>query len=253
MARRDGKAHPETVSFDKDDRPGADGSAAGWEDGGDQLAIPDDIRELEADVRAYHRERRATRRRMFLRRIFLGSRFGITLPILMAALFLAALYSIVMLVVASPRPQAPRGVALASPKVAPGRPGGLLPKLRISDKQGTFTPLRSLRPGVVLLTPTNCNCAGPIRSVATAAEHSRLGVTLIGTTAPATPSGIADSLAQVRTEPTGALLRTYHVGTKPVAVLIRPNGVVSKVLTTLPPASKFDADVRALTSTGPAR
>lgn len=254
MALRHGKAHPEKVSFDKDGRPGADGSAAGWDAGGDDLTVPDDIHELEADIRAYHRERRAAGRRVFFRKLFLGSRFGITLPVLLAALFLAALYSIVMLVVASPRPQAPHSRALASPKVAPGRVGGLLPKLQLHDSQGAGTPLRSLRPAVLLLTPTGCtSCAEPIRSVATAAEHGRLTLTIIGTKTPDRPTGIAESLALIRSEPTGKLLRTYHVGSKPVTLLVRPDGVVSKVLAKLPGSSALDADVRALADSGPAR
>jgi hypothetical protein len=240
------------VSFDNDGRPGPDGSAAGWDEGGDHFTIPDDIRELEADVRAYHRERRAAKRRSMLRRVFLGGRFGITLPVLLAALLLAALYSVVMLVVASPRPQPPRGVPLASPKVAAGRPGGLLPKLQIRDERGTFTPLRALRPAVVMLTPANCNCGSAIRSVATSAEHGRLGLTIIGTKEPSKPGGIADSLAQVRTEPNGDLLSAYHVGTTPVALLVRSDGVVSKVLNQIPSSKKLDSDVSALTRSSPA-
>jgi len=254
MARSHGKAHPKKVSFDKDGRPGPDGSAAGWDaGGGEHLAVPDDIRELDADVRAYHREVRAADRRRVLRRVFIHSRFGITLPVLLAGLFLAALYSVVMLVVASPRPTAPHGAPLANPKVAAGRPGGLLPKVRVSDSNGAFSDIRSIRPAVLILTPANCNCAGEIRSAATAAEHGRLHLTVVGTSTPARPSGIADSLISIRTEPTGLLLPAYHVGAKPVILLVRPDGVVSKVLTSMPSSNALDSDVRALATAGPSR
>lgn len=253
MARSHGKAHPRKVSFDKDGRPGPDGSAAGWDAGGEHLVVPDDISELESDIRAYHREVRAANRRRTLRRIFVHSRFGITLPVLLAALFLAALYSVVMLVVASPRPQTPHGIALASPKTAPGRVGGLMPKVRIADSKGNFTEIRALRPAVVMLVPAKCDCAGQIRSVASAAEHARLHVTVIGTSMPTRPANVSASLVSLRSEPTGVLLPDYAVKSKPVTLLVRPDGVVSRVLHSLPTSAKLDNDVRQLANSAPSR
>jgi hypothetical protein len=46
--------------------PGGD---AGWDGTPLDIHIPDDARELERDVIAYHREQRALRRRRFLRRL----------------------------------------------------------------------------------------------------------------------------------------------------------------------------------------
>jgi hypothetical protein len=241
------------VSSDKDGRTGPEGSPAGWDAGGEHLVVPDDISELDADIRAYHREVRASSRRRVLRRVFVHSRFGITLPVLLAALFLAALYSVVMLVVASPRPQAPHGVALANPKTAPGRVGGLLPKVRIADSKGSFTEIRALRPAVVMLVPAKCNCAGEIRSAASAAEHARLHVTVVGTSMPTRPSNISDSLISLRREPTDVLLPAYDVAAKPVILLVRSDGVVSRVLHTLPTSARLDNDVRQLANSAPSR
>jgi hypothetical protein len=47
--------------------PGGDG---GWDDSPLGIRIPDDARDLERDVLAYHREQRALRRRRALRRFF---------------------------------------------------------------------------------------------------------------------------------------------------------------------------------------
>ena len=46
--------------------PGGD---AGWDETPLDIHIPDDARELERDVLAYHREQRALRRRSLLRRV----------------------------------------------------------------------------------------------------------------------------------------------------------------------------------------
>src|SRR5829696_7199564 len=72
---------------DEDDRSGEAGRAGGDASWVDRVVIPDDISELEAEVRALHRERRAQRRRDRLRRL---ARSGRTAPMMMIAVLLVA-------------------------------------------------------------------------------------------------------------------------------------------------------------------
>jgi hypothetical protein len=63
------------------------GGGAGWDDSPLDIQVPDDARELERDVIAYHRELRAKRRRNRLRRLsapFGGS--GTIMPLLASIL-----------------------------------------------------------------------------------------------------------------------------------------------------------------------
>ncbi len=69
---------------DEDDRSGGAGGSS-WVD---RIVIPDDISELDAEIRALHRERRAQRRRARLRRLTGSGRTGG--PLLLVALLLIA-------------------------------------------------------------------------------------------------------------------------------------------------------------------
>jgi hypothetical protein len=113
----------------------------GWDESPLGIQVPDDARELDRDVLAYHRELRARRRRARLRRLagpFAGH--GTIMPLL-ASILAVCLVAGAMLSVAtvspanaptrpSPpqRPTAtaspPRPAGTASPRPAARRPGG---------------------------------------------------------------------------------------------------------------------------------
>jgi hypothetical protein len=65
MDRTDTRSRALEVSVN----PGGD---AGWDDPPLDIQIPDDARELERDILAYHREQRALRRRRRLRKVLPG-------------------------------------------------------------------------------------------------------------------------------------------------------------------------------------
>jgi hypothetical protein len=125
------------------------GGAGGWDEPPVDIHIPDDARELDRDVLAYHRELRARRRRRWLRRLtspFAGQ--GTVLPLL-ASILAVCLVAGAMLSVAtfspattpatrphptaaapSSHPVTPRSTATASgspgsasPSARPSRPG----------------------------------------------------------------------------------------------------------------------------------
>ena len=85
------------------------GGGAGWDESPLDIQIPDDARELDRDVLAYHREQRAQRRRSRLRRLAgpLGGH-GTVLPVL-ASILAVCLVAGAML-----------SVATFSPTTAPG-------------------------------------------------------------------------------------------------------------------------------------
>ncbi len=62
------------------------GGGAGWDDSPLDIQVPDDARELERDVIAYHRELRARRRRSRLRRLAAPLRGGGIMPVLASIL-----------------------------------------------------------------------------------------------------------------------------------------------------------------------
>jgi hypothetical protein len=105
------------------------GGGAGWDDSPLDIHIPDDARELERDVLAYHRELRARRRRSRLRRLtspFAGQ--GTVMPLL-ASILAVCLVAGAMLSVATFSPQmAPAehhhqpATAASSPQPASQRP-----------------------------------------------------------------------------------------------------------------------------------
>jgi hypothetical protein len=81
------------------------GSGPGWDESPLDIQIPDDARELERDVLAYHRELRARRRRSRLRRLtspFAGQ--GAVMPLL-ASILAVCLVAGAMLSVATFSPQ----------------------------------------------------------------------------------------------------------------------------------------------------
>jgi hypothetical protein len=81
------------------------GGGAGWDESPLDIQIPDDARELERDVLAYHRELRARRRRSRLRRLtspFAGQ--GTVMPLL-ASILAVCLVAGAMLSVATFSPQ----------------------------------------------------------------------------------------------------------------------------------------------------
>jgi hypothetical protein len=80
------------------------GGGAGWDDSPLDIQVPDDARELDRDVIAYHRELRARRRRNRLRRLAGPLRGSGTIMPLLASILAVCLVAGAMLSVATFRP-----------------------------------------------------------------------------------------------------------------------------------------------------
>ncbi len=238
---------------DEDRRPDGDGRPVGGEPFSlDGIVIPDDLRELDADVRALHRERRAQARGAGLRRLFLTRRwreYGISGPIVIGVLLVVAGMASLMLMFPARRPTA-GPVPLATGVRAAGEEGGLMPDVTVRRADGDMQALRDYRPAVVALLPTACDCAAELRAMGVEAFRHHLAYVLIGRDLPTLPEELTDRSAVRAAEATGRLAAAYRVGHQPVLLLVRGDGVVNRVLTEEPTASALDTELAVLVATG---
>jgi hypothetical protein len=170
----------------------------------DPVVVPDDLRDLQADVDAYHREQRLLTRRRRLRRITgsrLWQRLATPVAVLVGSTALAGVVFAV-LTVDSPRPaQQPVAVPVAAHPAAPvGEMGGLVPDVTVRSRVGVLDPagrevtsmsLRDLRPALVALVPLHCSCTGLLGDLAGQADEYGL---LLVVVAPAASDAEIDSL-----------------------------------------------------------
>ncbi|MGI9092256.1 MAG: hypothetical protein ACR2FF_02160 [Mycobacteriales bacterium] len=229
---------------------GAEGSPAGGVGDGEpdwtSVLVPDDLRCLDADVRAYHREQRVAMRRARIRGLIRHERFGYAFPTIVGVLVLAAIYSFAMLLFTAPTRPTDHGVTLARPTVAAGQVGGLLPDLDVRDSSGAREPLRVLRPATVLLLPVHCRCSATAARFTSASSRARLQTFLIGTSLPALSTDGGPSTVDVRSEPTGQLLPAYDAVDHLVVLLVRSDGVVTTELRSVPAPDQLARDLAAL-------
>jgi hypothetical protein len=228
------------------------------------VTIPDDIRELDADVRAYHREQRRERRARRLRQLFDRLRPAasrrrryrlLSLPLILALLLPATLVIVTMLVML---PQSlreePRQLPLGHPTVPAGRPGGLVPQGAVTV-DGQPRSLRDLRPAVLVVVPAACGCDSTLAQVDQQAAGFGLRVYLF---APASETKHLTELAQqlagaigVGTDPHHLLNAYTPAG--PTAVFVHADAVVDDVVRHLPAKPDVATQLRTLAQAGAGR
>lgn len=155
---------------------GNDDAARGW--ASTPLRIPDNASELDGDRQAWLREvaaaggqraaaRRRQRREDALARLrgrrvgpygVPGSALGLVLVLVLAVAGLALFLGPGL----TPSQQA---VPLATPTTRPGEPGGLLPDTALRNLRLEDFPARSLRPAVLALVPSGCDCGEALAAV----------------------------------------------------------------------------------------
>jgi hypothetical protein len=165
------------------------GGEPGRDDGGlppFDIEIPDDARELEREVLAYHREQRARRRRARWNRVLGPLRgHGAILPLVAACVGLSmvagALLSVFSIspasapVVAHPAARAPSSALASGPAGRVPLPAGTV------DVSGKATPVRGLVSAVLALVPARCNCGSELQQLTTQAARARVRVFFVGT------------------------------------------------------------------------
>jgi hypothetical protein len=219
---------------DEDDHSGGAGGSS-WVD---RIVIPDDISDLDAEIRALHRERRAQRRRARLRRLTGSGRTGA--PLLLVALLLIAGVA-GLLVMLQPRRTAgnvtPLGTAQADHR---------LPAATVTYEDSSVHQIRDLRPAVFALAPNGCSCAERLNAIAVAAESHNIRFYLVDRLAPAVPPGM-EAPAIPLIEPNGVVAEKYNaekngkrVAGGPVLVLVAAGGDVLEVLPEVTPRALED-------------
>lgn len=212
---------------DEDDRSG-DAAGASWVD---RVVIPDDISELDAEVRALRRERRVQQRRRRLRRLTGGGRSSA--PVLLVAVLLVAGVA-GLLVLFQPRRTAGTASTLGAEVASADRP---LPDVMVQLVNGTSRHIRDFRPGVFALAPIGCGCDAALREADGEAHRYNVNFFLVDRTLPPLPSGLTDEdLTRLR-EPSGTVTQFFNaekdgrrVPGGPVLVLVGSGGSVVRVL-----------------------
>ncbi len=175
------------------------------------VEIPDDARDLESDVQAYHRELRALRRRGRVRRLTGPlARHGMIMPLVAACLAVTLLTGTLLTVLAgrrvpllpgrgpfstaqlrtAPASTGPKSTASRStPARAPARAGGSRALPSVPDVQvivgSAPVPLRALAPAVLAWIPASCGCATVLRELAKRAAAAKVPIYLVGNSAAA--------------------------------------------------------------------
>ena len=218
---------------DEDDRSGGAGGSS-WVD---RIVIPDDLSELDAEIRALHRERRAQRRRARLRRLTGSGRTGG--PLLLVALLLIAGVA-GLLVMFQPRRTAGSVTPLSTTHVADRR----LPDTPVTLVDGSTRPIRGFHPAVFALAPIGCRCGAQLKAAGLAAHRHNLRFYLVDRTLPPLPAGLTDSTAVRLVESTGTVAQKYNaemdgsrVAGGPVLVFVAADGQVDEVLAKPSPSS----------------
>jgi hypothetical protein len=174
------------------------GGEPGRDDGGlppVNIEIPDDARELDRDVLAYHREQRARRRRQRLRRVFSPlTGHGTALPLIATCVAISmlagAMLSVVSITPASaptvtrntPASARPTGQSPAAPPAAGRLPAGTsrLPAGTVV-LDGRQEPVRYLVSSVLVLVPAGCGCGAVLQRLANQAASAHIPVFFVGT------------------------------------------------------------------------
>jgi hypothetical protein len=153
------------------------------------IEIPDDARELDRDVQAYHRELRALRRSQRSRRWRAPlQRPGALLPLVAGCLLVAMLSGMVLTMFSantyisgfsdrrSPTASPARHPAQSAPATRP--PGAMLPDKPITVG-GRRVALRTLRRVALAIIPAACGCDYALRELLAAAKQAKVPVYLI--------------------------------------------------------------------------
>jgi hypothetical protein len=229
------------------------------------VEIPDDARELDRDVQAYHREQRALRRHLRRRR-WAGppGRDGMVLPLLAGCLVLALIAGTLLTVFTAvpedlsitPRPggtsslpstplmtEASGSPAPVASFTAVTGPAHRLPAATINISLGPVR-LRQVRDAVLTLVPQGCRCAAAVHQLIAQAVWVGVPVYLVGTdggmqgvrqlAAAARPDEVvvADDIHNV--------LGTMYGSGGLTALLVDAHGAVQRA-TGLPPRKELDS------------
>jgi hypothetical protein len=211
------------------------------------FVVPDDPRELAADIEAYRREARARHRHERMQRLLQGTgkrRPGLSLPLIAAIMAIAGLLGGLVAVLPPTRPIGPQPLPLAAhPSQPTGHVDGLAPDVVLQTPSGPQT-LRSLRPVLVALIPDPCRCLTTLDDLAGQAQEKGLALEVVA------PNGrdgqlttlvdaIQDGQPYQAEDTHGVLARTFHARGV-TALLVAPDGTVRFVVPHIRPGERIE-------------
>jgi len=185
------------------------------------IEIPDDARELARDVQAYHREKRAARRRRLLGRLHAPlTKDGLVLPLLAGCLVMVMISGVLLTVFSASNSGTPAGAFRPSSSVTPQNPQISAPGSSTASSPAPSTsPLGSqlrtlvpasvmlgghsvavyrLLPAVLALAPAGCQCSAALRQLRRQAAAHKVPLYLI---TPADAQPAAARLARAAGQP----------------------------------------------------
>ena len=175
------------------------------------IEIPDDARELEREVLAYHREQRARRRRARWDRVLGPLRgHGAILPLVASCVALSMLAGTLLSVFSISPASAPvlhsAGPASESAPAAGADGRSLLPNGTVLVG-GEATPVHGLVSAVLALVPARCRCDQALQQLTAQAARARVRVFFVGTT-----NAMADVTQLARTDGQGTAVAVKDAG-----------------------------------------
>lgn len=222
------------------------------------VVVPDDASELDADMRAYYRERRSARVRGLLSKIFLTRRwhrFGFSGPIVVAALVLVALIASTLAILEPHQQRAPQpSLPLAQRTTSSvGEIGGLLPATELTV-DGETKNSRELRPAVIVVLPPSCACAPLLDDLFRQVKEYGHAMYLVGNPAmqaeiTRTAREIGNGTAAAVVDSRGTLATAYAARAVTV-LLVHADGVVGAVQHDLMPGVRLEPQLARLSSPG---
>lgn len=221
----------------------------------DPVVVPDDIRALQPDIEAYHRElRQAARRRRLgpLARVP-WQRLTVPLAIVTGALLLAGVVLVVLTFGGQRQGQRPPEAApIATGAVAVasvGEPGGLLPAVDVRTLTGKVD-VRELRPALVVLVPQQCRCTALLSQLAGQAGEVRVKLVVVAPAAQdAEVAALAGQLHSDQVEPVwdaGGMLADVYAASGVTALVVGPDATVRYIDRDVAAGARLDGQLLSL-------
>jgi hypothetical protein len=215
----------------------------------DPVTVPDDLRELQPDIEAYHREQRLARRRRRLQRLTAGRTWhSLAVPGGLAVFFAILAGGLTALLLLGQPPARP---APAPAPVRTSAPGSLLADAVLTH-DGQAVPARSLRPALFALVPLACRCADVLDSLAGQADEAGLPLVVVAPAdtdaeVAALPGQLHGGRVEPVYDPTGSLAHAYAAAGVTVLV-VAPDATVTYVQTRVGATTRLELPLERLTT-----
>jgi hypothetical protein len=219
------------------------------------IVVPDDARELDRDVQAYHRELRAQRRRRRWARFHKPlTRDGVLLPLLAGCLILALLTGTLLTLFAAgqaDKVQPPKVTASAT-----AIPVNRLPNLLLTTPNEQTVALQTLTSSVVTLVPARCSCGLTLQHLVSQAREAQVSLYMVSAGQSSLEGLIRLAVDQAGEDPSligytrTNVLDTKYQADGVTAILVNSDGSVIGVDRNLGPGSLLVAKFRELVPAG---